>query len=155
MLADTGATAPAEEPENRGARLVIENALSVLSGKGRIEEIDDELIVTLKRIYDENPLFQVEVTSHGNVLAGSRGEYLAGAYERECEERWEREEAPRWSCPCGHAFGVYEWRGPHTQFYTLTDDGLFQEPVAACPSCTRNLAKVREEHADGQLGFAF
>ena len=159
MQPDTGATPPVNEPEDENKRLVIEIALSVMCGKGWIEEPDDELIQTLKRLYHENPPCQVEVKFTGeawnDMLAGRPGEYLAAAFEREGEERWEREEAQRWRCPCGFTFGLYQWNERKVDFYTLTDDGLFNEAVAVCPSCKRNLAKVREEHVDGQLGFAF
>jgi uncharacterized protein with PIN domain len=43
----------------------------------------------------------------------------------------------------------------NVHFYTLADDGLFDEAVTDCPCCNRNLRKVRGQHADGQLGFAF
>jgi hypothetical protein len=145
-------------------RLVIEIAISVLCGKGMIEEEkevepDEVLIADLARLYQENPLCQTEVTFTGEILhdllAGRPGEYLAAAYERECEERWEREEAPRWNCPCGLTFGAYNLYQRKPAFYTFTDDGLFDKAVAVCPNCKRNIAKVREQHADGQLGFAF
>lgn len=141
--------------------IVIAIALDVMCGKGWIEdeEPDDELIETLKRLYHENPICQIEVKFTGDVMydlcAGRPGEYLAAAYECEGRERWEREEAPRWSCPCGFTFGLYEWYASRTDLYTLTDDGLFDEVVTDCPRCTRNLKTVREQHADGQLGFAF
>ncbi len=99
-----------------------------------------------------------EVTFTGEILhdllAGRPGEYLAAAYERECEERWERH-APRWDCPCGFTLGAHNLYQCKPAFYTLTDDGLFDKAVAVCPNCKRNIAKVREQHADGQLGFAF
>jgi hypothetical protein len=156
---DTNGQPPALPSPQENERLVVEIALGVMQGKGWIDEPDDELIETLKRLYHENPICQFEVKFTGealhDMLASRPGEYLAAAFEREGEERWEREEAQRWSCPCGFTFGPYQWNERKVDFYTLTDDGLFNEAVAVCPSCKRSLAKVREEHADGQLGFAF
>lgn len=140
-------------------QLVIEIALSVMHGKGWIEEADGELVKTLRRLYAENEVCQHTVTFNGEALhdmcAARPGEYLAYAWERECEEHWERHEAPRWSCPCGTIFGLITWSERRAHFYTLTDDGLFDALVTDCPSCKRNLAKVQAEQADGQLGFAF
>jgi hypothetical protein len=152
--------ARAKPPTNED--IVIAICLDVMCGKGWLDsevEPDDELIETLKRLYRENPTCQVAVKFTGEALhdmcAGRPGEYLAAAYECEGRERWEREEAPRWSCPCGCTFGVYDWGGSKKNLYTLTDDGLFDQLVTDCPECKRNLAKVRKQHADGQLGFAF
>ncbi len=143
----------------RNEQLVIEIAISVMQGKGWIDEPDDELVQTLKRLYQANPACRKEVKLTGELLrdmaAGRPGEYLAAVFERECEERWEREEAERWSCPCGFTFALHTWGPYKTTFYTLTDDGLFDETASACPQCKRDLAKTREKHAHGQLGFAF
>jgi hypothetical protein len=96
------------------------------------------------------------VTFNGELMhdlcAGRPGEYLAYAWEREQEENWERYEAPRWSCPCGVIYGLLMW-GKKATFYTLTDDGLFDTQASDCPSCKRNLARVRGDHATGQLGL--
>ena len=150
------------EPPSTNEELVISIALNVMCGKEWLDpevEPSDELLATLKRLYNENPLCQIEVKLTGDVMhdmcAGRPGEMLAAAYECEGQEHWEREEAPCWSCPCGFTFGLDEWRGSKTDLYTLTDDGLFDQKVTDCTSCKRNLAKVREDHADGQLGFAF
>jgi DNA methylase len=154
---DTAQESPVAAEQNE--RLVIELALGVMQGKGWVEEPDDELIQTLRRLYHDNPVCQQEVKFTGEMLhdmcAARPGEYLAAAFENECQERWEREEAERWSCPCGYTFGLYSWSPTKADFYTLTTDGLFDSGVTKCPSCARNLAKVRAEHADGQLGFAF
>jgi hypothetical protein len=140
-------------------RLVIEWAIGVLQGKGHIEEADDELIETLRRLYHANPTCQTEVKFNGDILhdlcAARPGEYLAAAYEHEREEYWERHEAQRWSCPCGCTFGLYIWSEKHVNFYTLTDTGLFDTQTTTCPRCNRNLTKARSDHANGQLGFAF
>jgi hypothetical protein len=138
-------------------RLVIEIALSVMRAKGWIEEPDRDLIHTLRRLYATNDVCQITVIFNGDLLhdlcAGRPGEYLAGAYERECEENWERHEAPRWSCPCGVTYGLISWGKDKVQFYTLTDDALFDEQTVLCPSCQRDLARVRGDHATGQLGL--
>jgi hypothetical protein len=153
---DTGQSLVTGEPNER---LVIELALLVMQGKGWIDEPDDELIETLRRLYHANPICQQEVTFNGDIMhdlcAGRPGEYLAAAYENERQEYWERYEAQRWSCPCGTTFGLYAWSEKRAHFYTLTDTGLFDTQVTACPRCNRNLAKARAAHADGQLGFAF
>jgi hypothetical protein len=137
----------------------VEIAVSQMEGKGWIEEPDDELIDTLKRLYHENPVCQSTVQFNGEILhdmaAARRGEYLAAAFENECQERWEREEAERWSCPCGFTFGLYVWSEKRANFCTLTDTGLFDTDVTSCPACNRNLNKARADHANGQLGFAF
>jgi ribosomal protein S27AE len=156
---------PAEdptEPPPTNEETVINIALNVMCGKGWLDheiEPPDELLKILKRLYRENPLCQIEVKFTGDVIhdmcAGRPGEMLAAAYECEGQEHWEREEAPRWSCPCGYLFGLYEWHGSKTDFYTLTEDGLFDQKATDCPRCKRNLANVREDYADGQLGFAF
>lgn len=138
-------------------QVVIEIALAVMQSKGWIEEPDGELIETLRRLYQANPMCQLKVKFTGEVLhdtcAGRPGEYLAAAWERECEEHWERHEAPRWSCPCGVTFGLITWGGRNAHFYTLSEDGLFNEQVADCPDCQRNLARVRGENRTGQLGL--
>lgn len=137
----------------------MEIAVSQMEGKGWIEEPDDELIDTLKRLYRENPPCQRAVRFNGEILhdmaAARPGEYLAAAFEYECQERWEREEAERWSCPCGFTFGLYPWNERRVTFYTLTDAGHFDTEVTNCPVCNRNLNKARTDHANGQLGFAF
>lgn len=152
---DRSTTAPAPSNED----LVIDVALAVLEGKGWIEEPSDELIETLKRLYQAQPLCQIEVTYTGELLhdliAARPGEILVAEFERKCEEHWEREQAERWSCPCGFTFGLYPFSERNVHFYTLTDDNLFDQAVTDCPCCTRNLKAVRERHADGQLGFAF
>jgi hypothetical protein len=155
-------TADTHEPiltGGRNERLVIELALGVLHGKGHIEEVDDELIEMLRRLYHANPICQTEVKFNGDVLhdlcAARPGEYLAAALEREREEHWQRHEAQRWSCPCGFTFGLSVWSEKRVNFYTLTDSGLFDAEIATCPRCNRNLNKARTEHANGQLGFAF
>jgi hypothetical protein len=106
----------------------VEIAVSQMEGKGWIEEPDDELIDTLKRLYHENPPCQSTVQFNGEILhdmaAARPGEYLAAAFENECQERREREEAERWSCPCGFTFGLYVWSEKRANFYTLTDTGL-------------------------------
>lgn len=150
----TGALENCESNE----RLVIEIAVRVMESKGWIEEDpDDELIETLRRLYQANPMCQFEVKFTGDLMhdlcAGRPGEYLAVAYERECQEHWERHEAERWSCPCGHTFGLYSWSERQVHFFTLTDDGLFDEQAVKCPSCKRDLAKARAETANGQLGL--
>lgn len=154
------AIARAKPPTNE--ELVISIALNVMLGKGWLDpevEPSDELLEVLKRLYNENPLCQIEVKFTGELMhdmcAGRPGEMLAAAYECEGQDHWERAEAPRWNCPCGFTFGLYEWHGSKTDLYTLTDDGLFDQKVIECPECKRNLAKVRAQHADGQLGFAF
>jgi hypothetical protein len=139
--------------------VVINIALAVMQGKGWVEEPDDELIATLRRLYRENPMCQATVKFTGELIhdlcAARPGEYLASAYEREREEHWERYEAPRWSCPCGVTFGLYSWSETRADFYTFTSDGLFDVPVKQCPRCNRDIARVRAEQANGQLGFAF
>jgi hypothetical protein len=154
---DNHPSAPPTPQDNE--RVVIELAIRVMQLKGWIEEPDDDLIETLKRLYDANPLCQVEVNFTGDplcdMLACRPGEYLAAAYENDCNERWEREEAERWSCPCGFTFGLYPWSEQNVAFYTLTDSGLFDTQVNDCPGCSRNLKKTRADHANGQLGFAF
>jgi uncharacterized protein with PIN domain len=50
---------------------------------------------------------------------------------------------------------MYPFSERHVHFYTLTDDGLLDRAVSACPRCKRDLKKVREQQSDGQLGFAF
>jgi hypothetical protein len=154
---DTATSTEESQPTNED--LVIEVALAVLEGKGWIEEPTDELIATLKRIYQAEPLCQVEVKFTGetlnDLLAGRPGEILVASFEQECQEHWEREEAERWSCPCGVTFGLYPFSERNVHFYTLAEDGLFEQAVSDCPRCKRNLTKVREQHAEGQLGFAF
>jgi len=153
---ETSQAAVTGEPDER---LVIELAIGVLHGKGHIEDADDELIETLRRLYHANPICQTEVRFNGDILhdlcAARPGEYLVAAYERECEEHWERHEAQRWSCPCGFTFGLCVWSEKRVNFYTLTDTGLFDTEAATCPRCSRNLNKARIDHANGQLGFAF
>ena len=140
-------------------RVVIETAVSNMVAKGWIEEPDAELIWTLSRLYSTDALCQTEVEFTDdpwqNMHAARPGEHLACLYESECRERWERKEAERWSCPCGFTFGLYPWHGQKVSFYTLAQDGLFDSQVEECPRCARNLAKVRDELAQGQLGFAF
>ncbi len=72
---------------------MIDLALTVLEGKGWIDEPTDELIQTLKRHYRENPLCQTEAKYTGQTLhdaqAGRPGEILAAEFERECEEHWD------------------------------------------------------------------
>jgi hypothetical protein len=138
-------------------RLVIEICLSVMRGRGWIEEPDRALVTTLRRLYVANEICQVTVQFNGDLMhdlcAGRPGEYLAAAWERECEEHWERHEAPCWSCPCGVIYGLITWGNAKVAFYTLTEDGLFDEQVADCPSCRRHLARVRRETGPGQLGL--
>jgi hypothetical protein len=147
------------EPEPSNEQLVVEVALAVLEGKDWIEEASDELIDTLKRLYHANPHCQIEVKFTGDVLhdvlAGRPGEILVASFEQECDEHWEREQAERWSCPCGVTFGLYPFSERTVAFYTLADTGLFEQAVTHCLRCTRDLKRVREQHADGQLGFAF
>jgi hypothetical protein len=149
----------AAEPAPSNEQVVVEVAIAVLEGKGWIEEPSDELIDKLKRLYHANPDCQTQVKYTGEILhdllAGRPGEILAASFEQECEEHWEREDAERWSCPCGVVFGLYPFSGRTVHFYTLADDGLFDQAVTDCPRCNRNLKVVREQHADGQLGFAF
>ncbi len=57
---ETSQSLVAGEPNER---LVIEWAIGVLQGKGHIEEADDELIETLRRLYHANPICQTEVSS--------------------------------------------------------------------------------------------
>jgi hypothetical protein len=155
---DDDSSASTEEPPPKNEEIVIDLALAILQGKGWIEEPDDELIETLGRLYRENAVCQIDVTFTGetlhDALAGRPGEYLFAAFEQECQDHWERE-AERWSCPCGLTFGLYPFSERNVHFFTLADDGLFNQAVIACPRCTRNLLKTREQHADGQLGFAF
>ena len=158
-MADPDApNAPSDaDPDNK--EVVVALAVRVLQTKGWIEEPYDELLDALHRLYDANPDCQIEVEFNGDLWhdmhAGRPGEYLAGAFENECQEQWEREEAERWSCPCGFTFGLYVWNERRANFYTLTDTGLFDTDVTSCPRCNRDLNKVRAEHANGQLGFAF
>jgi hypothetical protein len=148
-----------DQPEGADANenLVVRLALGVLTGKGWIEEPDEDLIAALRRLYDANPICQHKVTFTGDLmhdmLAARPGEYLAATWENEQQDRWERECAERWSCPCGETFGLYPFGIKRVAFYTLTSDGLFYEQVSACPSCARNLAATREEVPAGQLGF--
>ena len=157
-MADTDTASAAEEGASN-ERLVIGIAVNVLQGKGWIDEPDDALLDALGRLYRANPSCRVPVRFTAEILhdlvAARPGEFLAGAYEQECQERWEREEAERWSCPCGQTFGLLRWGWAKTDSYTLTEEGLFDVQVVCCPRCKRNLQKVREQHADGQLGFAF
>jgi hypothetical protein len=137
--------------------LVVRLALGVLAGKGWIEEPDDDLIATLRRLYSANVVCQQEVKFTGEVLhdmlAGRPGEYLAAAWEQEQQDRWEREYAERWDCPCGQTFGLYPFTSRRVTFYTLAVDGLFHEAVSTCPTCDRDLAATRDEVPAGQLGF--
>jgi hypothetical protein len=139
--------------------LVIELALEHMAIRGWIEEADDELVERLRRLYHANPVCQIEVKFTGELLhdalATRPGEYLAAAYEQECIEHYERHEAPRMTCPCGMTFGIYQFGPRHAHFFTLTDDGLFDQQLNDCPSCARKLAKTREETANGQLGLGF
>jgi len=148
------------ESADEKERVVVEYALGYMVARGWLEdEPDRELLEALRRLYAENPLCQVTIALNGEVLhdlaAARPGEHLALLYEEECRERWEREEAEHWSCPCGVTFGMYPWAGVQQSFYTLAQDGLFDRQVKRCPRCTRDLAKVRADLAEGQLGFAF
>jgi len=139
---------------------VIECALSHMTSRGWLDdEPGAELLGDLARLYDETPEVQKDIVYNGDVLhdlAASRPwEHLALLVEDEYREQWEREEAERWSCPCGHPFGVYSWSSTLCHYYTLAEDGTFDEHVEKCPTCSRTLAKVRAELAEGQLGFAF
>lgn len=140
-------------------QLVVEVAVAILQSKGWIEGPSDELIDALKRHYHANPQCQIEISYRGEIprdlMQGRPGEVLIASFEQECEEHWEREEAERWSCPCGVTFALYPFGERTVHFYTLTADGLFDRAVTDCPRCKRALARVREKHADGQLGFAF
>src|SRR4051812_34977532 len=98
--------------------LCVEIALDVMAGKGFIdsEQVDDELIAELRRLYRTGPphlrvriRFKRDDVFH-NMLAARPGEYLAGAWEFEQQMRWQRECAPRWECDhCGTLVGAYEF----------------------------------------------
>lgn len=138
--------------------LVVQLAVTVLAGKGWIEEPDDALLATLRRVYNANPICQQEVKFTGellhDMLAARPGEYLATAWEKEQQDHWERHHAERWSCPCGEPFGLYPLGGTRAAYYTLADDGLFLEQATHCPHCGRDLAATRKDLPAGQLGFA-
>lgn len=142
----------ATEARSRNPRRVIEFALDVMVGIGRIDEVDDELVAKLSRLYDTEPLCQVESCDASETLAA--GEHLVRAWERDCRECWQRA-APRWDCPCGVTFALADCCGRLGPFHTIASDGLLAEAVQHCPRCGRNLARVRAEHGDGQLGFPF
>ncbi len=72
-------------------------------------------------------------------MAARPGELLARAWQAEREADWERHVAPRWQCPCGHTLALVPVT-PRPTFFTLTDDGLFDHAVKACPACARDLA---------------
>jgi hypothetical protein len=146
------------DPDNE--QIVVGIALNVLAGKGWIEEEpSEELVDALRRLYRETPRCQVAIEFTGEILhdllAARPGEELAAAWEGEQQDEWERHHAPRWQCPCGEAYGLYEFWANRVAFYTLTDDGLFWEPVSECGSCGRDLAETRAKVGEGQLGFAF
>lgn len=144
-------------------RVVLELALCAMEARGWIEDPDDAeleaLLHALRELYAAKPLCQTSVELTGDMWhdlhAARPGEYLVRAYEGHCEERWQREETERWSCPCGETLALSGYSHSHPDFWTLTSDGLFAAQVTTCLTCRRNLAKAREDCANGQLGFGF
>jgi hypothetical protein len=81
----SGPGEPSGEHRPDNETVVVELALRVLASEG-LDEPDDELIETLRRLYRTNPICQIEVRFTGDImrdmLAGRPSEHLAPALKR-------------------------------------------------------------------------
>lgn len=147
--------------------VVVDLAINVLTGRGSIdpEQVDDDLIATLRRLYRENEICQTKVVFTDdpwrNLLVARPGEYLAAAMHAEWRQDWERLQ-PVWTCACGSAFKVAENWPPRKHVHRIDDDMLGElvgtvdgrghgaECNRDCPDCGRQFAATMARQNDAQ-----
>ncbi len=159
---------PLASPSNED--IVVQIAVDVLIGKGSIEpeDVDDDLIATLRRLYRENPICQTKVVftddAWRNMYAARPGEYLAAVLHHEWQEEWERS-LPLWTCACGATFKLSESFSHGQQMHRVAD-GMLGDLVGSvdgrghcaarnrdCPDCGRAFAGTIARREDPQLGL--
>jgi len=88
------------------------------------DDDDPEVVADLLRLYAVDPNLPPTPCS-GSILFDT-GVTLALTWEAERRAEYERS-LPVWICDCGTRYKLEQWALSNESFYTVTDDGLFDE----------------------------
>jgi hypothetical protein len=110
--------------------IVIQAALDYMAHQDwyGCEDLDDDtaVLADLDRLYAENP--DLRPTPCSGSLFCDTGVTLALVWEAEQRAAYERS-VPIWACDCGTRYKREQWGHGNECFYTVTPDGLFDEPA--------------------------